>query len=145
MTVKKILSISVFTALIYACGHSDAQYYKDIVGSWQQHDILETGVILEKTFTFSPDGKFLVAAKRIEGPKTTSYQNEGTWTIEQGTLHFTILHSTHPNIPSGYESTNKIVKITEKEAISENSQGKVTISYRVPNNAARSALSSTDG
>ena len=131
MNVRKMLSLTLLIVSISACGYADGQYKKDIVGSWKQRDVLETGVILEKTFTFSPDGKFLVAAKRIEGPKTTSYQNEGTWMIEQGTLRFTILHSTHPNIPSGYESTNKIIKITEKEAVSENSQGKVTIAYRV--------------
>lgn len=132
MSIKVILSISLlfFVSLVMASA-DEAQYQKEIIGSWQERDVLETGVVLQKTFTFSPDGKFEVAAKRIEDEKTSSYKSEGTWVIQDQILHYTILHSTHPKIPSGYQYTNKIIKINEKEILTESPEGKQTTAYRI--------------
>ena len=131
MSVSNIYkSIPFVLMLLSACSDNETQYKKNIIGSWQQEDTLKTGAVLQRTFTFSPDGTFIVSAKRTEGQKTTSYTSEGTWTIESETLHYTILKSTHPKVPEGYKHINKIILLTEKKVVSANPAGQVTTAYR---------------
>ncbi|MHB8697678.1 MAG: lipocalin family protein [Sulfuricaulis sp.] len=72
---------------------NDARYKKGILGNWQEQDVLETGVTLQKQFSFTSDSKFWVSVKRTDGSTISSYRTEGTWTIENEALTINIVNS----------------------------------------------------
>lgn len=126
-----IVTLSVAGSVSAADHPNDARYKKDILGNWQEQNVLETGVTLQKQFAFTPDGKFWVSVKRTEGSTISSYRTEGTWTIENEALTINIVNSTNPNIRAGQRSINKIIRLTEKKLVSADRRGNITTAYRV--------------
>lgn len=113
-----------------AASNSDAVYRERLVGAWTQKDV-GPEAILERTVTFVADGSYHSSAKLAKQKEVIEYQNRGSWSIENGVLYITVLESTHTDIPLGCKTPNKIVALTETEAITESAEGVRTTAYRV--------------
>jgi uncharacterized protein YcfL len=109
----------------------DTEYRQRILGTWFQEQRFPEGVVIERTFTYHSDGTYDSSANRIDKQRIDPYRTKGRWKIENGVLSYTILESTHPRIPVGYESSSKIVRISSTEKVVEEADGQLTTSRRV--------------
>lgn len=110
--------------------NEDAEYRQRILGNWFQTQRFSTEVIIEREFTYRPDGTYESYAKRFDKEQVYKYQTKGRWKIENGILSYTILDSTHPRIPVGYKSRSRIVRISNTEKVVQDANGQRIVSNR---------------
>lgn len=125
-----LLSASVACSHSLAVGQiSDKSYRDKLVGTWTEENVGSVAT-LERTLSFFVDGTYRSTGKLAKPGKVIDYQNRGTWSIEDGVIYITVLESTHADIPLRCKTPNKIITLTETEAITESADGIVTTAYR---------------
>jgi hypothetical protein len=113
-----------------AAGSSSDKGYRDkLVGTWTEKSAGPVAT-LERTVSFFADGTYRSTARLAKPEKVIDYQNRGTWSIENGVLYITVFESSRADIPLGLKTTNKIISLTETEAITESAEGIRTKAYR---------------
>ena len=115
--------------------NTDDTYREKLLGTWIQKDT-SSELALERTFYFYPDGTYRTSAKLTgqQYNKTHEYENNGVWTIENGIMYITLLNSTHPSVPLGIKTPNKIISITKTQIVTESTEGIRTSAYRFTSN-----------
>ena len=127
--MKKYILI-VICLVIVSCQEADSLYKEQLIGTWQQEYKLDNNTILSEVYTFSPDGKFTIEARKI-GDSVEAYNILGTWKVRDRHIHYIVNYSSNPRIKIGSEDKNTILSINEKEAITEGKSGRVVTAKRV--------------
>lgn len=137
-TAIGIAVISIGILLLASAAHdksvaagsgSDKDYRDKLVGTWTENGV-GPAATLQRTLSFSADGTYRSTAKLTKPEKMINYQNRGTWSVENGIIYITVLESTRADIPLGRKTANKIVSLTETEAVTESAEGIRTKAYR---------------
>ena len=125
-----LLSASIaYNNCLAAGSGSDSGYREKLIGTWTEKNDGSIAV-LERTVSFFVDGTYRSTAKLAKPEKVIDYQNRGSWSIENGVIYITVLESTRADIPLGRKTANKIISLTDTEAITESAEGIRTIAYR---------------
>jgi hypothetical protein len=147
--VRGAVCASIFV-LLGACGASDDDFAKVVVGSWGSREVAPDDVIVETRFTLLPGGRvnwqgelrmlvppdfYLPNRPNFEvrnGRLVYYFTASGNWTVRDGYLHTRIESSTLPSLmPAGFAAAWKLKEVTGKEMIYVSApSGRTRVEYR---------------
>lgn len=135
-----------------ACGASDDDFAKVVVGTWGSREVAPDDVIVENQFTLLPGGRvnwqgelrMLVPAdfdlptrynfEVRNGRLVYYFSASGKWAVKDGYLHTKIERSTLPSLmPVGFAAAWKLKEVTTKEMIYVSAaSGRTRVEIRKP-------------
>ncbi len=139
-------------ALLTACGASDDDFAKVVVGTWGSREVAPDDVIVETQYTLLPGGRvnwqgelrMLVPAdfdlptrhnfEVRNGRLVYYFSASGKWAVKDGYLHTKIETSTLPSLmPIGFAAAWKLKEVTSKEMIYVSAaSGRTRVEYKKP-------------
>ena len=130
------LLLACVLALLAACGASDDDFAKVVVGTWGSREVAPDDVIVETRFTLLPGGRVnwqgelrILVPPDFYLPNRPNYEvrngrlvyyfsASGKWSVRDGYLHTKIESSTLPSLmPPGFAAAWKLKEVTRKEMI----------------------------
>ena len=103
--------VLTLSALVGCSGSSDNSLRKKIVGTWTSTE--PNIVFTNDQTTYFPNGKVLTIANKF-----FSFEKivvSGTWDVKDGYLNTRVEASNITNYPNGLSTSDKILKVTDKE------------------------------
>jgi len=76
----------------------DAEIRSKMLGTCIQHDQFDSGVTMNRIYTYSADGTFTDRGERTEGSRVDRFTVAGTWRIDNGKIYYEVRSSTHPTL-----------------------------------------------
>ena len=102
----------------------DAEIRSKMYGTCIQHDQFDSGVSMNRIYTYSADGTFTDRGERTEGSRVNHFTVAGTWRIDNGKIYYEVRSSTHPGVPPGYKNVNRIASIDQETVAMDTPQGR---------------------
>ncbi|MEO8165878.1 MAG: hypothetical protein ABI619_10825 [Betaproteobacteria bacterium] len=135
-TATRAILVACVLGMLGACGASDDDFAKVVVGTWGSREVAPDDVIVETQFTLLPGGRvnwrgelrMLVPAdfdlptrynfEVRNGRLVYYFSASGKWAVKDGYLHTKIERSTLPSLmPVGFAAAWKLKEVTTKEMI----------------------------
>ncbi len=138
--------------LLTACGTSDDDFAKVVVGTWGSREVAPDDVIVDTQYTLLPGGRvnwqgelrMLVPAdfdlptrhnfEVRNGRLVYYFSASGKWAVKDGYLHTKIEASTLPSLmPVGFAAAWKLKEVSSREMIYVSAaSGRTRVEYKKP-------------
>src|SRR5204862_369092 len=120
--MRPILTVFPIAVILCACASVDTQPMDDLSlekrlqHTWSFHGVGSNHAIVDGETTYLPGGVMNLFGHTTQDGTVHTDLGSGTWYVKNGYLYYTLAKSNFSReIPNGFTSADKIVRVTETE------------------------------